>query len=351
MIKRCSKCILPETIPTITFNNQGICNFCLDFKPRKYLGEDLLQEKIAAAKAKNQRYDCIVPVSGGRDSTYVLYVAVKKYGLKPIAVYYDNEFATQEALLNVRSACEKLDVEVLIYSSRNKIAHKIVKTRIVAAISPHERGGICWPCGYGYRAAVYDAAVKYKVPLILWGGGDNVYGFEIECAAIKGLRKPPSKLLKFLKLSFYIAEYYQLQQRKEVPIPGRTLFNRFASGLRPKHCNFEELQYFYYVPWCRREVKETIEGQLGWKKPQNHVSTWKADCKLHALDNYYLIKLFNCSRDCFGYSCMINEGNMTRQEALEQEEAILATYKQGIRELLEGEIGIGQKHIRKLLEW
>lgn len=348
-MKRCSKCVLPETIPGITFNEAGVCEFCLSYKPKKYLGEEKLREIIRAAKEKKREYDCVVPLSGGRDSTYVLYMAIKKFELKSLGVHYDNEFRTPQAEINVQNACRKLGVDLVTHSSPNNVAHKIIKSRMLASlyrIGRGGRGGICWACGYGYRATVYQSAEKHYVPVILWGSGDNNYAAEIEKEIFRRLGEMPSKFFKLVRPNFYKAEYYQLQQRREFSYAGHNIFSRSISNNNPE---IKEVQFFDYIPWERDKIKETITQELGWQRPPEHISTWKADCRLHALDNYYLIKLFNCTRDCFGYTDMINSGNMTREEAIVQEEAALKSHTEGIGELIK-EIGLTEKQARKALQ-
>ena len=75
-MKRCKKCILPENYPGITFNEEGICNYCLTYKKREYYGEEELKKILEAYRNKNGNYDCIVGISGGRDSAYALYYLV-----------------------------------------------------------------------------------------------------------------------------------------------------------------------------------------------------------------------------------------------------------------------------------
>jgi hypothetical protein len=84
-MKYCKECIMPESYPGVSFDHEGICNLCTDYKPQRCLGEGKLVELIASSEKKGE-YDSVVPLSGGKDSTYILYHAVKKLKLKCIAV-------------------------------------------------------------------------------------------------------------------------------------------------------------------------------------------------------------------------------------------------------------------------
>jgi hypothetical protein len=70
---RCSKCVLPDSFPNIVYDQKGICNYCLNYKRFKPIGEQKLIELLKSFKNKGKRYDCIVPISGGKDSAYTLY--------------------------------------------------------------------------------------------------------------------------------------------------------------------------------------------------------------------------------------------------------------------------------------
>jgi len=82
----CSNCVLPDNYPDIVFDENGICNYCKEFTPILYEGEKAFINTIAEFKNKNNEYDCLVPLSGGSDSTYVLYQAKFKYGMKPLCL-------------------------------------------------------------------------------------------------------------------------------------------------------------------------------------------------------------------------------------------------------------------------
>jgi len=115
----CSKCILDTTIEEIKFDNQGVCNYCYthDEMEKKFpLGKegDAAVNKIVnkiKRKGKNKKYDCIVGVSGGRDSTYTLYHAVK-LGLRPLAVHFDNGWNSDIAVKNINNATRILNVDL-----------------------------------------------------------------------------------------------------------------------------------------------------------------------------------------------------------------------------------------------
>ena len=96
-------------------------------------------------------------------------------------------------------------------------------------------------------------------------------------------------------------------------------------------------------PITNPQIKQIITTKLGWEPQKGRKTTWHTDCLLHPFMNYCFFKLFGCSKDCFGYGNMINSGEMDRDEALKQEEAMAATYTDNIHDLLENTIGLPEK--------
>jgi len=341
---------MPDTVPGITFNEDGVCSFCLNFKKQQCLGEEELERIIASVKKEDDEYDCVVPLSGGRDSTYVLYLAKARFGLKVLAVNYDNEFRTDQALINMKKACEALDVDFVSIRSKRDIARKVVK----GGVRLDARNGLpplsfCSACTYGYRSVAYRAAIEHKVPLILWGESQHEYTGDMVPKLFEGLRPKRSKLQKLSNIDNYKFEFYLLLQRLEFPVSGSSVWRRGSPILKEE--NIIEIKVFDYIPWDRRRMKEVIIKELMWEKLPSHISTWRIDCLLHSCVTYSFFKLFGCSKDCFGYTNMINNRQMDREEALKQEEEMTANVAESMRELLEDKIGLSKEEATEILSF
>ena len=121
-MKICAKCVLPETFPGIRFNEAGVCNFCLDFKGEIALKEEKqeyyhkFQDLIKQVKGKND-YDATLAYSGGKDSTYTLYLLKKVFKLQVLAITFDNGFLSEQAFKNTRTVTENLGVDSLIFKA------------------------------------------------------------------------------------------------------------------------------------------------------------------------------------------------------------------------------------------
>jgi hypothetical protein len=110
-LQRCTRCLLPDSFPHIQFDDSGVCNYCHSdtrfAEQREAVFTDLLDEY----RGKGKEYDCIAPISGGRDSAYVLHQMVTKYGMRTLALTVDSGFITDEALNNIETITSMLGVE------------------------------------------------------------------------------------------------------------------------------------------------------------------------------------------------------------------------------------------------
>jgi len=354
-MNRCKRCIIPDTVPGVSLDEEGICNLCRSYKPPQYQGEEALAELVSFIKGKGERYDCIVPISGGRDSSFVLYTAATKLGLRVLAVNYDNEFRADQAVRNIRTAAERLGVELLEIGSKRNIATKIVR-REIRHVLPQGLPAIimvlCIACSYGYKAVTYRAAIKHRVPLIIWGSSQIEKSEDVAVRAFADIQRRSgfagsrSLFSRLFDWNYLLLQYYHLLQRIEFHVPGNPIL-----ADRPVTLNnpdIKEISLFDYLPWDRRQIKETIMSQLGWQKPEDHVSTWRTDCILHDMVAYCFVNPLGCSKACFGYSNMINSGQMTREEALAQEEAVSGRFSESLERLLRDRIGLSEKEIERI---
>ena len=131
-ITRCTKCILPETMPFIEFDEHGICNYCHTYEPTKPLGKEALAEAVKPYRSKNGEPDCFVAVSGGRDSCYGLHVLCQEMGLRPISYTYDWGLVTDLARRNQARLCGKLGVEHILVSANIKLKREYVRKNVEA---------------------------------------------------------------------------------------------------------------------------------------------------------------------------------------------------------------------------
>lgn len=166
-MRYCNHCILPETHDTIMFNDEGVCSVCqqIEFRDEKIDWVErrrLLDELIAQYKDKGE-YDCVVPFSGGKDSTFQLWYVVKELKLKPLVVRFDHWGYRPLVSENNTRTFKILGVDVLTFQP----SWHVVRELMLEALK--RRGDFCWHCHTGVYAHTMQIALKYNTPLLIWG--------------------------------------------------------------------------------------------------------------------------------------------------------------------------------------
>jgi len=174
MIKYCKKCIMPDTKPDLILDGFGICNACRSYENRSNTDwntrYDQLIEITNKYKSKNEdNWDCIIPVSGGKDSTYQV-VRILQLGLNPLCVTSSTCDLSDIGRVNIENI-KKLGVDYIEFSPNPFIRSKLNR------IGLENLGDISWPEHVGIFTIPVRVAVQYKVPLIIWGeNSQNEYG-------------------------------------------------------------------------------------------------------------------------------------------------------------------------------
>ena len=166
-MKFCNRCLYPDTKPELQFNDQGICSACTNYEWKQTVNwnekkSELKQilEKYRSKDGKN--YDCIIPVSGGKDSTYQTYVIKEEFGLNPLVVNFhplDQTVIGRKNLENLK----KLGVDCIEFTANPNVYLKMAKFGLT------ELGDFQWPEHIGIFTIPVQIAVRYKIPLIIWG--------------------------------------------------------------------------------------------------------------------------------------------------------------------------------------
>ncbi len=164
----CKRCVLPDTKPGLTIDEHGICSACRMVEYKKTIDWEGRQKKLKELcnkiKGKNgYGYDCIVPVSGGKDSIYQLHMMKNVYGLRVLAVNISAHIHTAEGILNINSMVENLDIDFIKVAVRPSTHRKIRKIALIKTGNPN----------YAEHRIVFSAVARaalfYNVPLVVWG--------------------------------------------------------------------------------------------------------------------------------------------------------------------------------------
>lgn len=321
-MKRCSNCILPETTPNITFDKNDICNFCHSHKKVQYEPESKLKELLYSYRNDGNKYDCVVGISGGRDSSYTLLKLVKDYNLKVLAVNYENPYTDPQAKINIDNAVEALNVDLVSFKLKNNIHEKTFKHNFIYWLrkpSPAAIPMICIACK-NVLPHIIKYAKKYNVKCIVTGGNpyeDTSFKKELlnvsadenhENTFIKSLQGVTNEILK--------NPSYCHPMCIPIMINGFLYGNPYGFGPRIFSPQIKFIDLFHYIPWRENEVLSRIKQELKWESPIRFSSSWRFDCKVGHLKDMLYLKTLNMTEKDDLYSKMVREGLITRDNAL-----------------------------------
>lgn len=303
---RCSRCILPDSYPNISFDTEGVCNICRDFedkwqdtKKSNFLVQEKKLQKILDRHRGKWEFDCIVPLSGGKDSTYVLYVVKQIYNLNVLAISMDNGFFTSIGKKNIENAVEILGVEHIMYKPNWKIMKQLYKCCL-------QIDGIhCAVCDTSLCLISEMFAKKNNITLIVYGGSPRTQG------------KPP--------IEFYnptIDHLRDICQKANLSdeiiwIPKkRNLFLEIYGKIIDKIKGFERISLPMYIEWDEDKIADLLKEKLKWEHPLN--KTEHVDCEVDSIKNYLWTKQWGFSPKIIKYSDLIRDSQMSREDALKR---------------------------------
>lgn len=331
----CKKCILPENYPGISFDTEGVCNFCRAYQPQvNQLGKEKLIERLQSGETKG-KYDCVVPMSGGKDSSFILYFAVKELGLNPLVVSYDSGFQDEIARENIRTACELLEVDLKVVHSPGDIQRRLLKQsyKISKRYGTYWNG--CLSCEANLRVVSRNAARENQSPYVLWGSS-SLEGFEANQITLLNAndskqsvhgsgkwrlsQRLKSIIIKPLKVIRHIPYYfYNILQRVLLKFP---LKYAFLPGSTPPLSREkpEFVPFFDYIQWNSINNVSLLKKELGWQHPEGKDTRF--DCRLHCVGNYNRLDRCGITSDGVNFCNMIREDKMSRKEAVKRELAV-----------------------------
>lgn len=301
----CSKCVMDTTVPDISFDENGVCNFCKDYNNRitkdLYTGDEARNRleslvKRIKKRGKNNEYDCLIGVSGGVDSTYVAYLVKKVYGLRPLAIHLDNGWNSELSVANVEQVLKRLDIDlhtvVLNWEEFKDIQISFLKSGI---------SNIEIPTDHAIWATLIKTAAKKKIHYII--AGNNIVTESI---------MPESWLYgsKDSKLIRGIHRKYGKMKMKSFPY--LTLFN-FVDYLLIRGIKWVPI--LNYVNYVKQDVKKFLIEELGWR---DYGGKHYESIFTRFFHTYYLPEKFGFDLRKSYLSALISSCQITRTEALNE---------------------------------
>lgn len=302
--KICLTCIYDELTPGISFDKYGECSYCLmikDIKKEFGTGTNEGKKKFLSIineikkKGKNKKYDIIIGVSGGTDSSYLLHLAVQ-YGLKPLAVHYDNTWNSAISTQNIKKLVSKLDIDLKTHVVDNKEQDEIVLSFFKAGIC-----GLDAATDLALAEVMYRYANQYKVKYI----------FEGHSFAAEGI-SPISSSYTDGKFIQSVVKKHSSVKFKTYPLMTFFRFLRWILFVRIK-----KIRPLWYLKYDKKTARSILEKEYDWKYYGGH----HLENRLAAFDHSFLMPTkFGVDQRNNSLSALLREGKISKKEALDEYE-------------------------------
>jgi len=308
----CTRCILPSTFPGISFDRDGVCSFC-----RQYKGDDATaalqkkyEEKFVQLLAQHERkggYDVILAYSGGKDSTYTLDQFVNRYGLNVLALTFDNTFVSPRAFENIRNVCGVLGVDNLLVRPSRKMLRAIFKTASVqelySAKTLERASTICTSCIGLVKGIVLRTAVEKRIPFVGfgWSPGQAPVQSSVMLTNPDLMKNTQQAILKPLQaiagdkiLPYFLAEEHFTQK------------DAFPWNIHP----------LAFLEYDEDKILARIT-ELGWVRP-NDTDPNSSNCTLNAYANHIHRRRYDFHPYVWEIANMVRTGVLSREEGMEK---------------------------------
>ena len=317
----CARCVYPANAkPTIILDEEGVCSGCrhdesrsrIDWAERERMLRDILVEYAAESKARDQVYDCIVPVSGGKDSHYLVHLIKVVYGLNPLCVTFNHIYNTALGIRNLSNLVNQFGVDLIRFTANPESVRKISRYMV------EKVGDLTWHYHAGIMTFPFQVSVKYKVPLIIWpehyGEQTGVFTLDDMVEFTKWVRQEhdmrglePEDLVNDPKsgLTWRDLAPYQFPTDEEIADVG-------VRGIYITN----------FLEWDEKQHAELVIEKYGFevltgKRDRTFKLFAKTDDHANAVHDYMKYLKFGYGRATDDASIEIRSGRMTRDEGIE----------------------------------
>lgn len=312
-MKKCVQCGLPETHETISFDAEGVCNICRQhqFKHERIDWERRKQELGALIEEHRGKYDydCIVPFSGGKDSTWTLYYLVKEYGVKPLVVRFDHGFMRPNLEENVKRTIRRLGVDMLSFTPNWKVVQKLMLQSFL------EKGDFCWHCHTGIFSYPMWIALEKRTPLLFWGEPSAEYTAYFSYDQAEEVDE--KRFNRYVNLGISADDMFV---RFGGSIDARDLKSYSYPPLKQlRALNYRSVCLGSYIPWDVKHQSAVIERELGWKGDQvenvpPQYQYEKIECYMQGVRDYIKYIKRGYSRPSHLVALDVRNGRMSSDE-------------------------------------
>ncbi|MBH46525.1 MAG: glucosamine 6-phosphate synthetase [Flavobacteriaceae bacterium] len=319
-LKRCSCCVLPETMPYIRFDSDDVCNYCHNYKTRNQPKPFEMLEELVAPYRRKGSPDCIVPFSGGRDSSYGLHLIVKELGMNPITYTYDWGMVTDLGRRNISRMCSALGVENIIIAADIELKRKNIRKNLSAWLKKPHLGMMALLTAGDKHFFRHVETVKAQtgISLNLWG----VNPLEVTHFKTGFLGMPPSFEQKRVYTNGLIGQFNYHRRRfwQMLANPSylnASLFDTLSGEYwRSIHKKSDYFHIFDFWEWDEKRTDEVL-ASYNWEFANDTPTSWRIGDATAAFYNYVYYTVAGFTEHDTFRSNQIREGALTRDQALE----------------------------------
>lgn len=319
-IRRCTRCILPETMPYIRFDEAGVCNYCHTYKPRNRPRpvEELFNLVEPYRRAHGD--DCIVPFSGGRDSCYGLHLIAKELKMKPVTYTYDWGMVTDLGRRNISRMCAEMGIENIIVADDIALKRRNIAKNLQAWLKVPHLGMVSILTAGDKHFFRHVESVKQQtgISLNLWG----VNPLEVTHFKAGFLGVPPDfeEERVYSHGAMKQLRYQWLRFKAMVQSPGYFNSSLWDTLSGEYYRSFNKKTDYYHIfdywRWDEKTIDDTLINQYDWETAPDTNTTWRIGDGTAAIYNYIYYTVAGFSEHDTFRSNQIREGDLTRDEAL-----------------------------------
>jgi len=308
-IRYCTRCCVPETQEGVNFDELGICTACrsseekmhIDWTVRELALKNILED---AKKRSGSGYDCILPISGGKDSFFQAHVLTKVYGVKPLAVTFNQNWVSETGFYNLQRCLEVFELDHLQFTPARGLVNRLAKKSLSAI------GDTCWHCHAGVGAFPLQVATRFKIPLLIWGESTA------ESSGRASYNNPGQKFDR----------EYSLTNSIKVSANDMVDENISAKDIAPfqvpEHSEIENtgvwgLHLGDYIFWDEERQTEWIRDHYGWRETElegAYKGYKSAECIMAGMHDFTCYLKRGFGRATAQASTDVRNGLLTRKE-------------------------------------
>lgn len=301
-VQICTRCIFDSTLYGISFDHDGVCNYCRmvesladQYGTGQEKGKNEFDRIVSEIKksGRGKKYDVVVGVSGGTDSSYMLYLA-KEFGLRPLAVHYDNTFNSAIATENIRRITTALNVDLYTHVCDNKESEDIFRSFFLASV-PEIDGAT----DIALAEVMFRAAAQYSIKYVFEG-----HSFIAEGVAPMGKAYVDGGYIEALHKKF--------GRTQMVTFPNMT-FAKFMYWSMFK--GIRKIRPFWYLNYSKEQAKNLLRGKFGWQDYGGHHLENRMSAFHHS---FYTPNKFGLDQRNNTLSALVRNGLMQREDAFRE---------------------------------